>query len=194
MSSEGEFLLPEGKAQRLDPLPIPAFHHFLSPCSQSSRLCFASRLRPATTTTYTTWTRRKACATFSTSPSSTSDPRSLLFGPGEPSGGRAGVPGLLPEPEPEPNIQISYFQGNLGGKKTEEVYFWIHMYYSCLCIGFPVCECVDIQCVCVCVLDISRRGGAHYDNRFLSGKESWQRNRAQLSSPSSCSCATSVRL
>lgn len=41
---------------------------------QCSRLSSVCPLHPATMTTYTTWTRQKACVTFLTSPSSTSDP------------------------------------------------------------------------------------------------------------------------
>lgn len=41
---------------------------------QCSRLSCVCPLRPATTTTYTTWMRQKACVTSLTSPFSTSDP------------------------------------------------------------------------------------------------------------------------
>lgn len=41
---------------------------------QCSRLSSVCPLHPATTTTYTTWMRQKACATSLTSPYSTSDP------------------------------------------------------------------------------------------------------------------------
>lgn len=41
---------------------------------QCSRLSSVCPLHPVTTTTYTTWTRQKACVTFLMSPFSTSDP------------------------------------------------------------------------------------------------------------------------
>lgn len=128
-------MLVKENAYKWDTVPIPASHHFLSVYSQSSRLSFVCPLHPATTTTYTTWMRRKACATFSTSPSSTSDPLNTDFCPscfsisvfskslptcGESRCKRArrrafrDACSLPEEGWPEPNIQISYFQGNLG--------------------------------------------------------------------------------
>lgn len=85
MSSEGEFGEEAAEsnteelwiylflmASSIHPVYIP--HLFLCVFHlQCSRLSSACPLHPATTTTYTTWMRQKACVTFSMSPFSTSD-------------------------------------------------------------------------------------------------------------------------
>ncbi len=88
MSSEGEFVCRirynvcnEKAFEYISALTLRA--SFYAPCTshlllcvlhlQCSRLSSVCRLHPATTTTYTTWTRQKACVTSLTSPFWTSD-------------------------------------------------------------------------------------------------------------------------
>lgn len=148
----------------------------LSVYRQCSRLFFVCPPHPATMTTYTTWTRQKAFATFSTSPSSTSDPwyYHRLVPPTSPS---LFSPRFCWSSEGENrNRKVMSVSGHLCPQHTgswrkagENNTFTILTfreprekklmlkYYifgllciinSCLCISFPACECVDIHCVC----------------------------------------------
>lgn len=77
------------------------FPHLFPP--QCSRLSYDCLLHPATTTTYTTWMRQKACATSSTSPFSTSD-----LGDGRRQSGKlfpsqANLPSFSPRSPPSPH-------------------------------------------------------------------------------------------
>lgn len=83
---------------------------------------------------------------------------------------------------------------------TNNSIFGLWMRKRCFCISFPMYECVGTQvgCVCVCLsmcfefcnecrFNSSQTSPGEktkqWESIFLSGKESWQTNRAQLLSP-----------